>query len=438
MGKEIKSCFCAYVKSTPLTTFIIAALLLFGAVALIQIAPPSSPPSSLLSFASNLRLSNPSGSTVGIVIPTYTRDRVPFERLLSSFSRYCLDCGFARIVVVVTTEQEATDFSRFVMENAGISGAIQKQLTFVRLENILPGAGSSFNRSDIERAISRGHAGKHLIQSMKKLYGCLYAGVEWCFVTDSESRMIRPAKLADFVAAYARHPSAWHNSLYVPGCGHRIAGRCVPGSSEFEASPGYHAGVSTGRKFLFGSECSASIQEIGYAQDVYHWLFERRILEAFVNFLQAHSLTLPGLLRATADGDFTGKIFFEEAYYHFIACFRERYSEYTFVDVADVVRAGRNESNAAAILALTGATSFFEVFGVFIKSVDDVDSALLMRFARLLSFWNVPTFSATSGSDPRDVEQSVAFLREAGTIVCTSWCSDAVLDAYAMMVFAAE
>ena len=78
---------------------------------------------------------------------------------------------------------------------------------------------------------------------MKKLYGCLYAGVEWCFVTDLESRMIRPAKLADFVAAYARHPSAWHNSLYVPGCGHRIAGRCVPGSSEFEAPLGYHASV---------------------------------------------------------------------------------------------------------------------------------------------------------------------------------------------------
>ena len=71
--------------------------------------------------------------------------------------RYCLDCGFARIVVVVTTEQEATNFSRFVMENAGISSAIQKQLTFVWLENILPGAGNSFNRSDIERAISRGY-----------------------------------------------------------------------------------------------------------------------------------------------------------------------------------------------------------------------------------------------------------------------------------------
>jgi hypothetical protein len=371
---------------------------------------------------------------VSIVIPTYTRDQVPFESLLISLSRYCIDCNRAQIVVVVTTEQEVTDFRASVMQNAAISSAIQMQLTFIRLDTILFGAGISFNHSDIERAISRGHVGKHLIQSMKKLYGCLHAGVDWCFATDSESRMIRRAHLAEFVNAYSRHPSTWHNSLYVPGCGHRIAGRCLPG----EAPLGYHAGVTVGRKFLFGSECSASIQEIGYAMEVYHWLFERRILVAFVDFLQAHDATLPGILWAAANGDFEGKIFIEEAYYHFIACFRTHYAEYTFIDVADIVRAGRNETDTAAVLALTGVTSFGEVLGIYIKSVDDTDRALLLRFAHMLRFWNIPTFSAASGSDPQDVELSVEFLRKAGTIVCTSWCSDAVLDAFDLLNFPAE
>jgi hypothetical protein len=58
---------------------------------------------------------------------------------------------------------------------------------------------------------------KHVLHSTKELYGCLASKADWCFVTDSETLLIRCVRLAELVAHYiAKGRTILHNPRYNP------------------------------------------------------------------------------------------------------------------------------------------------------------------------------------------------------------------------------
>lgn len=124
--------------------------------------------------------------------------------------------------------------------------------------------------------------------ALKKLYGMLYFDFGRTFVIDSESRVLRPTRIAALFSEFAARPSYWYSTkpgfsktdAMLPPAAARLLGRNV-----------------TGR----GNEPVALYDELGlprssFWMDVQHWIYDRPMVRALASRLSAvHGSAVLGL-----------------------------------------------------------------------------------------------------------------------------------------------
>ena len=139
------------------------------------------------------------GFSAGVVIPSYI-DHLHFvKRQLSSFEVFCIDCnGATPILLVLSSPHETSQFGGSTglqkLENVSVELISVQEA----VHRVLPDADTSF-LTELPRFKRNG---KHLLQSIKKLYGCFALGTTWCFTTDSESFLVRPTSFQEITRRY--------------------------------------------------------------------------------------------------------------------------------------------------------------------------------------------------------------------------------------------
>ena len=389
------------------------------------------------------------GPFVGIVIPSYIGHLGFVQRQLSSYEVFCEDCQTVQTLIVVSSSSEQVTFRKTIQ----LRNVTFRVLTVEETIGLVTAAPTAGNWSFLEGFSLRGppffrRGAKHLLQSIKKAYGCLALKSEWCFATDSESFLLRPTSMEAMTRQYSRQRTIFHNSWYVSGCGHRSHGATqgaaiVPcpyrsmscfATREGGPCPGYHAPVSPMTRDVLGARCARSIDAIGYANEVYNWFWERRVLLRLVetgNGPLGHALAMHNRKPVT------GFYFIEEIYNQYVACFN--YTEYSFVDTPQLLADMSDPSIRDNLLAVGNELSFLEVSGKVMEEAVKVYPFFVLNMSAFFKANYVRTFSASPFS-PRSSEQKMKmgsveqlrlnkqFLKLARINMCTSFCSEVFYD----------
>ena len=159
---------------------------------------------------------------VAVVIPSYAGHLHYLVSQLESWASFATDVRSLRFTIVLSDDER--ERRTFQSALAGLARLVPHlHLTSLREAIAIAGGGESikdeerFNkllgrpRDPDERPAWPGalpyrklNNYKHVLQSAKKLYGCLAASTnaaaDWCFVTDSETLLIRCVALTSLVA----------------------------------------------------------------------------------------------------------------------------------------------------------------------------------------------------------------------------------------------
>ena len=142
-----------------------------------------------------------------VVVPSYPPHVHHLEAQLETWARYCAD---ARDVSfdIITRARDAASFRR-------VLAWLSTQLPHVRvrsLEDLIEMQEPESVRAVLrERVLSNN---KYLIQSVKKLLGCVEASTPWCFAVDSETRLLRPMSARSTLDNYLVHRPILYNSRW--------------------------------------------------------------------------------------------------------------------------------------------------------------------------------------------------------------------------------
>ena len=358
---------------------------------------------------------------LAIVTPVHEDNFAAARRFIRSVDLFCEDCVAPRVAlrfVVAHDEKEA--FQGHMSDYA----FDRKNISIVTVEEAVAQAG--FEPPEGINAFLRLQTGtKHLFQGVKKVFGCLSTGAPACFVTDSSSFMVRKAAMLQVASAYFAKRVVLHNSKYVPGCGHAV-GDARHNEAECAGRP---AAATQMTRFMLGPGCEASIKEMGWAEENYHWFWARGDLLAYLEFTRKLNTSMLQLVdRYTDDSKFDDPvgIWYEESFYQYLHCVRGRNetAEHAFVDTAalaaELVGAGTRDE----LFGITGDAAFLEHSGRHMGAIHKASPMFLPKLADALAGYGVPTY-ALGGHTGRNAKGvKVAFMRRANITWCTSFCTE--------------
>ena len=176
-----------------------------------------------------------SARNITVVIPSYPPHVFHLEAQLETWVRYCSDAGIVSFDVIT----RARDVKAFVQVLAWLLPYLPR-LRVRSLEDLI-----EFQEPEHARAILRERVlpnNKFLIQSAKKLLGCVGAASAWCFAVDSEARLLRPTSLAGLLRGYLVHRPILFNSRWMDASDRSLGNvlrnwRCVS-KSDAQLLPG--------------------------------------------------------------------------------------------------------------------------------------------------------------------------------------------------------
>lgn len=371
---------------------------------------------------------------VGIVIPSFKEHSSFIQRNMNSFVKMCTDCADLPILIVTSRPGETEHFINILKQQKKYLRDLQVSdiSTLITLTEYNSSAPFSMPTQVLRSLDRREGWGKHLLQSAKKLYGCLYVTQKshHCLAMDSESFLIQKSSLVSITKAYMARPTIITNSFYVARHGH-----CLPSDEKCNEQSGTRfekADIPKATKFVLGEVCS---RDSRYHREVftsnYHWIWDRDVLNQFQDHLRSQGTTLSNLLmKPPTEIASNNRLFIEETIYHFISCYHHRHTKYVFRDIAEILGDALKTCDGRRVLALSGHLNFFEDIGKYLHQINIRCPAISGAYTTFLRNNHIPTFSAAESSDADSTESSVAFLSAAGTSICTSWCSQEIHDKF--------
>ena len=225
-----------------------------------------------------------------VVTPSYVAHLPLWKRLVASHYRLPMGagaCSFSQINFLTIVSDEATK-AQFQAAAASLGLADARRVDgqsmapprIVTLQEVLSAAEAapSLNSESEIRRFFRLSASspmnKHWLQSIKKMYGCLYAGQGLCFVTDSESTVVPGGSICHAASVYVQH-----KSVLVSPWPHRV-----------HTKPIHSAMIEASRQLL---DRPADFGEF-YGMESYHWFWRVADVRAFLNRIwKLHNSTLP-------------------------------------------------------------------------------------------------------------------------------------------------
>ena len=332
---------------------------------------------------------------------------------------FLLDRNSTQTCVVASSESEAAILRSSISH---VSADISVRVVSVHeaVHTVRPNATISF----LDTLARHKRNGKHLMQSIKKLYGCIALGTLWCFATDSESFLVRPTDFRTVIELYAEKMAVFHNSRYIGGCGHSSENKILP-----MKCLGYHASVPQAAQDALGVQCNGSIAAIGYSNELYSWFWERQTLLDFVRYNVLFGKDILDMAREQVVVGSTQAyfLFVEEAINQFRACTNR--DAYTWVDVAHIIDKMTQDNNGRPrsrlrdeVMGVSGVYPFLEVSGKYIGALTSILPMYTAQMASVFKYYHIPTYSASGTYE--DFSLSRDYIELSGIHVCTSWCSE--------------
>lgn len=343
--------------------------------------------------------------TIAIVIPSHAKHVHFVAEQLNSWQRFCTDAHALTFAIVLGTGRERRTFAAALRPSP-------LRWTLLDYRDLVAAAGEEIS----------GHArlltAKHVLQSIKKLYGCLalLEAHAWCFATDSETLLIKCMSMRATLAAYAERRTVLHNTAYAPARFGRHA-------HQF----GLWACASSHDRVMLGDEP----QGYGWLLETYAWLWERRAVRAFYRTLRSRNTTPAALwergyfsrglrMGGSEDSENEGgalvcgaKLFIEHTLNRYLALGRSRSRasgsgsssssssllgrEYTFADTASVASAVGLPSRTR-IAVVDGACSIGECLAA---ALPDWTDPQVDAMASLWARHSIPTLTPRTKHEPR-------------------------------------
>jgi hypothetical protein len=249
---------------------------------------------------------------------------------------------------------------------------------------------------------------KHVLQSAKKLYGCLAAHpkTRWCFVTDSETLLIRCIKLADVIEQWASRRTILHNPAFKPPLVRPSSPRAV---KRLYHQYGLWLCPRRVDAMLLGQDAPSTI---GWMMESYTWFWERDVVKSFYQHLRDRNATPAQLWDRGAFGEDlrpneTGKepfvagfpdgvacrtrLFIEQTLYTYIALSHASLPHpYTFVSTAAMAAAVSLPTSVVTAGVDHGTCSVGECLTALVPQMNLSQAVLAGRF-----LWEhkIPTIS---------------------------------------------
>lgn len=235
---------------------------------------------------------------VEVVIPSFEGHLLFLHDQLASWYRYCIDASHVNFTIVTSDFAETVLFRKAlkrletmlsirvldVWESLRAAG---EHISHARLLRLIGKPSNPEERPPWPGALSlrKIDSFKHVLQSTKKLYGCLASKADWCFVTDSETLLIRCVRLAELVAHYiAKGRTILHNPRYNPPV-YRPDG--LQANKRVWSRFGMWQCARRTNVLLLGCDRP----RIGWLMESYNWMWERPLLRMFHTFLLARNTT---------------------------------------------------------------------------------------------------------------------------------------------------
>jgi hypothetical protein len=131
-----------------------------------------------------------------LVMPSYPPHLQHLCRFVESMLRFCPSCVAAPLHVVVT------EGTREMFEKELMQFRDRVSIRVVALQTIAPFYFASVDETELNKHLP----GRFVLQSLKKMYGCLNAGTARCWILDSESFFVRDAVFHDLVDGWFLAP----------------------------------------------------------------------------------------------------------------------------------------------------------------------------------------------------------------------------------------
>jgi hypothetical protein len=257
---------------------------------------------------------------VQVVIPSFAGHVVYLRENLESWLRFCSDVGLVKRFNVVLTGDREGERALF---HQTLEHLVQPlNVRFLELREAMALASERMSDERLHKLVGK-HADpdarppwpgalpvrkisphfKHVLQSAKKLYGCLAAardGAGWCFVTDSETLLLRCVALTRLVDDYAGSDGAGRAILFNP--------RYNPPTTLPESAWARRVAFQQFGMFQCPRRCDALLLGVddpglGWVMESYHWLWDTELLTLFHRLLLSRNSTPAQLWERGAFGD---------------------------------------------------------------------------------------------------------------------------------------
>lgn len=360
---------------------------------------------------------------VAIVSPVHEYDFQIARRFIRSLDTFCTDCREDVAIRFVVAHDEKLLFEAHVSDYA----PRYKNFSVATLEQTIRESGFDVPKH-VNAFLHMQTGTKHLFQGMKKVFGCLSTGADVCLVVDAGSFMVRKAAMRAVVERYLVKRVVLHNAFYVPGCGHNDPHTNVTHNLDF--CEGKHAAATQMTRYMLGDRCAQSVDEMGWAEENYHWIWERDDLLAYTAYTTAQNRSMLRLADMYGDGSLFDEppgIWYEESIYQYLYCFRNESSKTrTFVDTSKMTLDLVGAASRSSLFGVTGKTSFLEFSGRHLGLINKTNPTFLPLLAEEVKKLDVPTY-ALGGHVGANVHRlRMDFLERSAITWCTSFCTDDV------------